>query len=154
MTQAAAMLTLDLLLLGIRVLVGGFFLLYRFRWVYEPSNRTWFCPKRHEKLERALGDCGVNPQYAAIVAVAEIAAGLGLVLGFCTLLSAAILGIIMAYGHRCVVIPGIKKMLPVDKLDVMKCWLLWPEPLYLIMCVEIMFAGAGRFSLDHVLWGV
>lgn len=154
MTQAAALLTLDLLLLAIRVLVGGFFLLYRFRWVYEPSEGTWFCPKRHAKLESALVDCGFSPAFAPVIAITEIAAALGLIFGLFTLVAAAGLGVIMAYGHRCVVFPGIKKMRPVDVLDVMRCWLMWPEPLYLIMCVWIVCAGAGRFSLDHILWGV
>lgn len=147
-------LALDLLLLSIRVLVGGFFLLYRFRWVYEPSNRTWFCPNRAAKLKGALADCGVNPGLASFVAVTEILAGLGLILGLCTMGSAVVLGIIMAYGHRCVVIPGIRKMQPVDILDTMRCWLMWPEPLYLIMCVWLLCTGPGRFSLDHILRGV
>lgn len=142
--------TLDILIFTMRLLVGGFFLLYRFRWFYEPSTATWFCPSRRAKLENAVEDCGFPPWTASYVAVLEVLCGLGLVTGFFTLGSAMILGVIMIYGQRCVVLPGVLKMRPVDTLDAMRCWLMWPEPLYLVMCIWIICAGPGRISLDYL----
>lgn len=143
----------DATMFFIRLILGGFFVLYRFRWVYDPSatDRKWFSPSRKSRLIDRLYTCGysANPLLAALVALGEIAAGLAVIVGFLTVPAAMVLLVILVFANCCTPREEIPLMKPVDKLDVLRCYLHLAEPLYLILAIGVIFIGPGMWSLDH-----
>lgn len=151
----------DLGLLLIRVTTGAFFLIYRFRWVFDPSavDKCWLSPTRHIRLRNRLCSCGYtdHPSLAAAVAVIEILGGLGLIFGLLSVLSALGLFIVLVFANLCTPKEEIPLMKPVDKVDYVRCYLHLAEPLYLAMAFLIIVAGPGKYSLDYLLlslWGL
>lgn len=147
----------DLAQFIIRLVVGGFFILARFRWVYDPSRpqgSRLLCRIRQFTLRKRLATCGYSghPFLAAMVAVTEILAGAFIVLGFLTVPSAAALVIVMCFATRCTAKDEVTAMNPVDRVDVLSKYLFLCEPLYLLLCIQLVLVGAGSYSLDALLW--
>ena len=43
---------------------------------------------------------------------------------------------------------------PIDRSDLLDDWLYLPETLYAVMLLVLIFAGAGPYSLDAVIWSL
>lgn len=145
---------IDAALLLVRVVVGSFFVLYRFRWVYDPtSDQRWFCPVRRSRLKERIRACryGCSNILPALVAIGEIGAGFALIIGLLSLPSAALLLVILLFGMVCLLPEEIPAMNPVDRIDVVRCTMQWPEPLYAVLCVVVLLAGPGQWSIDALL---
>jgi uncharacterized membrane protein YphA (DoxX/SURF4 family) len=146
----------DLASLILRCIVGVFFLLARFRYVYDPSiNPSWFASVRHMSLQNKMRKCGLNfmPRlWAEVTAYGELAGGLGLIVGLLTPLAAIGLLVILLPATACTAAEKINRQAPVDGIATVECYLWTPEPLYIALCVAILLLGPGAFSLDHYLW--
>lgn len=149
----------DLADLLIRMTLGGFFILARFRYFFDPSktNGIWLNVDRHTSLRNKMCHCGLNkhPSAAAwFAAMVEVFAGLGVVFGLLTTLSAVGLLAITLVGTFCTAKAKVLEQHPVDKLDCVSCYLWRVEGLYIVFAVLIFLAGPGKLSLDHYFWGV
>lgn len=147
-----------LVLLLARFVVGFFFVSYRFRWFWDPNPKDGveICsPHRHLNLRKKLCACGwgISPTLAAFVAVIELLAGLGTILGLLTTLSALGLLGILIFATICTAKEKTLRQLPVDKIDVVNCYLWTPEPVYIVLTLMILALGPGSISLDH-LWSM
>jgi len=139
-----------------RVVPGVFFLSYRFRWVYDPTapDRKLCSPTRRARLINRLSSCGLpgHPVLAATVAIGEILAGLALVVGLLAVPAAIGLVLVMVFANACTPKEEIPFMKPVDRLDYVSCYLRLVEPLYLVMCLNVVLMGPGQWSLDALVW--
>lgn len=142
------------LLLALRVYLGLFMILARFRWFYDPSRpeAPWFNHGRHSSLYRVVCSCGF-PFWlvAAAVAVVEVLAGLALVFGLMTVPAAFGMLVILLVATWCKGAEKTAKQKPVDRIDWVSCYLWTPEPGYIMIALAILVLGPGMFSLDHVL---
>lgn len=140
-----------------RFVLGFFFVSYRFRWFYDPTPKDGggaICNvHRHLSLRKKLCQCGwgMSPALAAFVAVAEIAAGLGVMFGLLTGISAFGLLIILLVATLCTAKEKTLRQNPVDGIDVVNCYLWNPEPVYIVLAVVVLSLGPGSFSLDALL---
>lgn len=153
----------NLAILLLRCLLGTFFLLARFRWIWDPSQGAscpvrpqWFPQQRHDSLRNKLQHCGYSrdPLLAGVVAVVEISAALGVIFGLLTVLSAIGLLSVLIFATICTAKEKVARQSPIDCIDCVCCYLWLVEPLYLVMAVTLLLTGAGSFSLDHLLFGV
>lgn len=140
-----------------RFVLGFFFVSYRFRWFFDvtPQDGVEICsPYRHLKLRQKLCHCGwgMNPELAAFVAISETLAGLGVMFGLLTTLSALGLLLILIVATACTAKEKTLRQNPIDKIDVVNCYLWNPEPVYIVLAVVVLALGPGWFSLD-TLWG-
>lgn len=148
----------DLALLLLRVALGVFFLLARFRWIWDPAQQAhcqrWFPDQRHESLANKLYHCGYshNPYLAGLVACVEIGAALMLIMGFLVPLAALGLAVVLLFATVCTARDKVARQNPIDTVDCICCYLWLVEPLYLIMAVCLMLTGGGAYSLDATLW--
>lgn len=85
------------------------------------------------------------------MAIAELMAGLGVIFGALTGLSALVLIAILIAATLCTAKEKTFRQNPVDKIDVINCYLWNPEPVYIVLAVVVMTFGPGWFSLDEVL---
>lgn len=141
----------------LRFVLGFFFVIDRFRWIYDPepkmADHPWFNPIKHLSLERKLCSCGwgMHPTLAGFVALVEISAGLGVLFGFLTWLSAfGLLGVLLVATY-CTAKEKTMRQNPVDGIDVVSCYLWNVEPLYIAIAVGIMAVGPGTWSLDYLM---
>ncbi len=139
-----------------RFVLGFFFVSYRFRWFFDPTPKDGVevcSPYRHLRLRQKLCSCGwgMSPQLAAFVAVSEMLAGLGVMFGLLTSLSAFGLLAILIVATLCTAKEKTLRQNPVDGIDVVSCYLWNPEPVYIILALVVMTFGGGWFSLDN-LW--
>lgn len=145
----------DVSLLFSRLLLGTFFILARFRWVYDPSQMEapWFNQHRHEHLVEKLEYCGLKNGkfWAPIVAYIELSAGAGVLVGFITPIASLGLLAILIRATLCTGKEKTMRQNPIDKLDVCSCYLWCPEPIYIAVAFSILSMGAGRYSLDAVV---
>jgi uncharacterized membrane protein YphA (DoxX/SURF4 family) len=146
---------LDVVALADRVALGGFFILARFRWVYDPSRPqdAWFNTERHKHLVWKLCTCHypANPQLAAFVAMTELAAGAGVLFGLLTNLAALGLLGTLVFATACTARAKVLEQGPVDVLDVV-CDYLWRvEGLYILLAASVFLMGGGAYSLDAIV---
>lgn len=139
-----------------RFVLGFFFVSYRFRWFYDPTppDGVAVCsPFRHLNLRKKLCHCGwgMSPEMAAFVAIAETLAGLGVMFGLLTTLSAFGLLSILIVATFCTAKDKTMRQNPVDAIDVVNCYLWNPEPVYIVLALLVLVLGPGWFSLDQ-LW--
>lgn len=143
----------DVALLLNRMVLGGFFLLARFRWVWDPHLGGWFHPIRHESLRHKLSYCGLKSVHvwAPTVALIEIGAALMLLVGLFAPLAALGLLVILFRATHCTARDKTMRQNPVDKLDVVSCYLWTPEPIYIVLAIIALMFGAGAISLDTMI---
>jgi uncharacterized membrane protein YphA (DoxX/SURF4 family) len=140
-----------------RVLLGSFFVLARFRFFYDPSKPEGarFCNvERHESLKHKMAYCGLKNKPALwswVAAIVEVFAGLGVVFGLLTGLSAFGLLVLLIIATRCTAGMKVREQNPVDKVDCVSCYLWRVEGLYIAQAIIIILAGPGAWSLDAVL---
>ena len=146
------------MLLSARIILGGFFVLDRFRWFWDPehtgSRRHLLNEARREhlraKIEQVTGLHSV--WWSVVVAVIEFFGGLGILFGFLTPIAAVgILAILLIASHGNFHEKVIVKQQPQDKIDVLSCYFWTIEPLYIWMAAMIAILGAGSISLDHLI---
>lgn len=146
----------DLGLAANRMLLGVFFLLARFRWVWDPSRPEdpWFNLARKKSLVDKLCHCGYgwHPPLAAAVALVEILAGAALIVGLCTVPAAFGLLVILLFATWCTAYDKVMEQKPVDAVDMAACYLWRVEGPYIFSALGVLMAGPGGYSLDHILW--
>jgi uncharacterized membrane protein YphA (DoxX/SURF4 family) len=147
--------SMDLVVLMERLLLGAFYFLARFRWVYDPSRpeNRWFNRQRHEHLIWKLGSCHypANRYLAGVVALTEISGGLGVAFGLLTVPAAFGLCLTTLFATCCTATAKILEQNPVDAIDWVSDYLWRVEFLYLVIALNIMLSGPGYFSLDHLI---
>lgn len=151
--------TVSLAALAARIALGLFFVSYRFRWLIDPSPPDgvhWCSPYRHMTLRRKMLACGFGdvPRLASFVAVVELLAGLGVLFGLLTWLSALGLLVILLVATRCTAREKTLKQAPVDRIDVVSCYLWNPEPPYIVLALIVLCLGGSAWSLDALILAV
>lgn len=144
----------DLATFAMRAVVGVFFILYRFRWFYDPTQPDPVLSLyRQAKLRRRLRTCGysTHPAMCAFVSLAEMAGGIALLVGFLTRTAAAGILVILLFATFCTAWENTVVQKPVDRVDVVSCYLRTIEPLYILLLAVIVLLGAGTWSVDHLL---
>lgn len=139
-----------------RFVLGFFFVSYRFRWFYDPtpSQGGNVCNvHRHLNLRKKLCQCGwgISSTLAATVAIGETLAGLGVIFGLLTTLSALGILVILLAATMCTAREKTMRQNPVDGIDVVNCYLWNPEPVYIVLATLVLVLGPGSFSLDHIM---
>jgi uncharacterized membrane protein YphA (DoxX/SURF4 family) len=144
----------DVLLFLARFLLGFFFVSYRFRWIWDPASNPHFCnTTRQDKLRQKLCHCGWPPGLAPAVALGEIAAGLGVIFGVLTVISAIGLLLILIVATICTAKEKTMRQNPIDGIDVVNCYLWNPEPVYITLALLIIGFGGGVISVDALaIW--
>lgn len=139
----------------IRVTLGLFFFLARFRWLYDPSrpDQPWLNTARHKHFAERLCTCGygMHPVLDDFVACVEILGGLGLVFGFLTQLSGLGLACVLTVATFCTAKDKVMAQGPVDWIDCVSDYLWRVEFMYLLLALYFAVYGAGPLSLDHLL---
>lgn len=147
----------DIASLLLRVILGVFFILARFRYFYDPSkppSDRWFSTARHQSLKNKLNYCGhgCTDVLPAFIAIVEVLAGMGVLTGTLTALSALGLLIICVVGTCCTACDKTMRQNPVDRIDVVSCYLWTPEPIYVVVSLCILLLGPGTYSIDYLIW--
>lgn len=143
MTAVAGWQHTDWALIVNRVTIGTFFAISGFH--------KLFVPARHAALVSTLKRLNIpflsfNQWWVPGV---EFAAGLALIAGLFTLPAAALLAGVCIVA-ACTEGPmKVAKFNPINKADVLDCYLYLPEVVYLIMLFVVMLAGPGQYSLDY-----
>lgn len=164
--------SVDIAALLARITLGGFFVLARFRFFFDPSrgsnlqrtvpvgywddsdNHLWFNPRRLASLTRKMRVCGWTtwaPFWAWFAALVEVGAGLFLILGLLTRTSAFGLLVVTLAATVCTAREKVAKQGPVDRIDCIGCYLWCAEPLYIVMAIIILLIGPGLYSLDSII---
>lgn len=145
----------DFLIAFVRVTLGVFFVLARFRWFWDPSRSPscWFNPARHQHLAQRLCTCGygLHPFLSGLVACIEVSAGFALIFGLLSTLATMGLTGVLLFGTWCTARTKVLEQNPVDPVDCVSCYLWRVEGIYLAMAFGLLFSGPGRFSLDYAL---
>ena len=147
----------DAALLVLRLCLGLFFVLARFRWAFDPSRPEdpWFNQLRREHLSWKLCTCGYSKRLvlSCFVACVEISAGIGVVMGLLTVLSAFGLLSILLPATFCTAKTKVLEQHPVDAVDCVSCYLWRVEGVYIAIAVCVMLLGPGAYSLDAWVFG-
>lgn len=139
-----------------RFVLGFFFVSYRFRWFFDPTPKDGVevcSPYRHLKLREKMCQCGwgMSPLLAAFVAMAELLGGLGVIFGALTTVSAFGLLAILLVATTCTAKEKTLRQNPVDRIDIVNCYLWNPEPVYIVLAIVVLVLGPGWFSVDNLL---
>ena len=147
----------DIAALASRVVLGGFFVLARFRWIYDPSrpDDLLFNVKRRGSLRRKVASCGFgcSELVSAKVALVEVFAGLALIAGLLTVPAAFGLLAVLIGATCCTAYEKTMRQNPPDAIGVVECYLWTVEPLYIVLAASVILLGPGRYSLDYLLFG-
>jgi uncharacterized membrane protein YphA (DoxX/SURF4 family) len=163
----------DIALFINRVILGGFFILARFRFFYDPSkpgregvwgydlhwrfitttpSQRWFNADRRKSLHNKLSYCGFkHPAWVWVVAITEVGAGILLISGLFTALAGLCLLVLTLRASVCTARTKVFEQNPCDPLDVCACYLWRVEGLYIVMSAVCVLAGPGSFALSEVL---
>lgn len=135
----------DIASIILRLALGVFF-------VISGSHKT-FHPVRRAELAATFKAAGVySPPMMYAVPLGELFGGLALLMGFLEPL--ALLGLILICTGACV-LDGIKRISawkPLDRADSVADVLYLPEVLYVIMMSALLCIGAGKYSIDHLIF--
>lgn len=146
----------DLGLFLSRIVLGTFFLSFRFRWFYDPSRpkEPWFNSYLHAKLLDRLKTCNYccKPCMGFAVAATECGCGLALILGVLSVPAAFGIVVVMLFATYCTAVDSVKEQCPIDRIDCLCRYLYTVEPLYLLLAVGVVLMGPGRWSLDWWLF--
>ena len=136
----------------LRIVLGLFFVLARFRFFYDPSKpygTQWLNRDRVTHLRNKLHACGYhNSCLACFVACVEVGGGLALIFGFLTILATLGLIVILIFATLCTARNKVGEQCPVDGLDCCSCYLWRVEGVYIIIAIAILLFGPGAWSLD------
>lgn len=149
---------LNIALLLNRASLGLFFVLARFRFFYDPSKpagERWCNKERHHSLTHKMDFCGLKHWpygWAWVTAFVELFAGLGVIFGLLTPLSALGLFVLLLVATRCTAVAKVREQNPVDKLDCVSCYLWRVEGLYIVQAMIVLLAGPGTYSLDALIF--
>jgi uncharacterized membrane protein YphA (DoxX/SURF4 family) len=141
----------SLVSLLLRGVLGGFFVLARFRWFYDPSrDEHWFNPTRHRSLCDKLLHCGYGRSWglAALVATLEVVGGGALLVGWFTMPVAFALLTLLVVASACTAREKVAEQNPVDAVDCVACYLWRVEGVYIAIAIALLLTGPGRYSLD------
>jgi uncharacterized membrane protein YphA (DoxX/SURF4 family) len=157
----------DIALFINRVILGGFFVLARFRFFFDPSKPTlrvhpvqftilsserWLNADRRKSLHNKLMYCGFkHPAWVWVVAITEVGAGILLISGLFTALAGLCLLVLTMRASVCTARTKVFEQNPCDPLDVCACYLWRVEGLYIVMSAICVLAGPGSFALSEVL---
>jgi uncharacterized membrane protein YphA (DoxX/SURF4 family) len=148
----------DLAILFARVLLGLFYVLARFRWIYDPSrpDQPWLNRGRHEHLIGKMAECHYPPNryLAGALALTEISAGLGVLFGAATVLAAIGLVVVTTFATLCTAKAKVLEQHPVDWIDDISDYLWRVEIWVLIVAITIILHGPGAYSIDALLMPV
>jgi uncharacterized membrane protein YphA (DoxX/SURF4 family) len=141
----------------VRLILGGFFILARFRFFWDPSNpeHCFLNPIRHASLTAKMCHCGVkgNPLFWAwFTAIVEVFGGLSVATGLLTYLGALGLIAITIRGTMCTAKAKVMEQKPVDLVDCVSCYLWRVEGIYIAMAALVFILGPGKYSLDSLIW--
>ena len=158
---AHAMLTAlnlpNVTLLLLRLVLGVFFVLARFRWFYDPSRpaQPWFNEARRGHLAWKLYHCGygTHPLISACIACIEVSGGVAVIVGLLTV--PALLGLlgVLVCATLCTAKEKVCEQQPVDRIDCVSCYLWCVEGIYLVIALALLMSGPGALSMDWLLWG-
>lgn len=147
----------DVALFVLRVVLGVFFVLARFRWFFDPSRpeQEWLNSARHKHLRAKLCSCGYSehPLLSGTVATIEVSAGLALIAGLLTMPAAFGLFCILVFATYCTGKGKVAEQNPVDCIDCVSCYLWRVEGVYIMIAACILLLGPGRLSLDWWVFG-
>ena len=147
---------IDLAIALIRALLGGFMVLYRFRWFYDPTQTDpWFSHFRRELLKARLCSCNYPSSLVmcGTLASVEVLGGIMLIVGFLTIPAAVSLLLILLFATCCTAKENTLVQKPVDTIDTISCYLRTIEPLYITMALVLVLTGPGKYSFDYFLFG-
>lgn len=150
----------DFALLIARLLLGVFFVLARFRLFWDPSvpagrRGRWLNGSRWASFTNKLSYCGCRRRttlWAWVAGTVEVLAGIGLIVGLLTWLSALGLLVVLLVATRCTWRQKVYEQHPVDRADIVCAYLWRVEGLYVGLAVMILLAGPGKYSLDYLLF--
>jgi len=146
----------DAALFVLRLVLGGFYVLARFRFFYDPSLRPAWCNHlRHDSLTNKMARCGWRSMtyfWACVVAAVEVAAGLAVIAGFLTMPAAFGLLIVTVIATICTARDKVMEQNPVDALDCVACYFWRVEGLYIAMALALLLTGPGKWSIDYLLF--
>lgn len=146
----------DVAILFQRVILGVFFILARFRVVYDPSraNEGWFPASRIAHLKTKVGSvCKYSGVPWWFLAGVELIGGAAVIVGCNTVMAAFGLACVTFFGTLCTWRERVCKQAPADKIDKVSCYLWLPEPIYLLLAINLVLTGAGRYSMDALISG-
>lgn len=129
-----------------RVSVGVFFAI-------SGANKL-FVPQRHAAIRANLAHNGI-PAVSFMewwVPGWEFASGVLLAAGLLSAFNAGVLAIICIVACCCEAKRRVEAFGPINTPDRVADYLYLQEVLYLVLLAVTVFAGAGRFSLDHLLF--
>lgn len=145
----------DTVQLLLRIVLGLFFVLARFRFFYDPSKQPCLLNDvRHTSLTNKMQHCGWQKWpafWAWFVACVEVFAGLGVLAGLLTTIAAFGLMVITLMGTLCTAKSKVMEQHPVDKLDYVSCYLWRVEGIYILIAAMILLGGPGAYSFDALV---
>jgi uncharacterized membrane protein YphA (DoxX/SURF4 family) len=146
----------DIASLLLRIVLGVFFVLARFRWFFDPSrpDQPLFNTLRRIHLTAKLCECGYgkHPLLAGVVACVEVFGGLSVIGGFLTRFATTGLLTVLLFATLCTAMQKVCEQRPVDGVDCVSCYLWRVEGVYITIALCILALGPGVYSLDWLLW--
>jgi uncharacterized membrane protein YphA (DoxX/SURF4 family) len=146
----------DLGTLLLRLVLGSFFVLARFRFFYDPSKpygAQWLNRERVSHLSAKLRSCGYcNSCLACFVACVEVGGGFALIFGLLTMLATIGLLVVLILATLCTAQTKVGEQCPVDGLDCCSCYLWRVEGVYIVIGLALLLFGPGAYSLDAMLF--
>lgn len=154
----------DAALFLLRFILGGFFILARFRFFYDPSRRNvwqvppnqvgpWFNHARHTHLRDKLHACGFGCSWGLTtwVAFVEVFGGLAIVFGFLSIPATLGVLVLLTFATFCTAKAKVLEQNPVDPIDCLSCYLWRVEGIYITIAIVLLMMGPGNFSVDAML---
>src|SRR6202050_1553739 len=138
----------DLALTLNRIAVGAFFMLSGYHKLFNPDRHRSFID---ELKGLGVPAVGFNQWWVPLV---EFTAGGGVLIGLLAPLAALGLLVIIIVAMATSGRQRIKLNKPIDESDRIDDWLYLPEMLFAFMCVLVISAGAGPYSLDALIVGL
>lgn len=129
--------------------VGGFFILARFRWFYDPSKSRgarWLNAERRDSLRRKMEFCGyqyLSGPIAAAVAAVEVLGGAAMMVPATRPYAAPAILALLLGATFCTAGIKVREQNPVDRLDMVAAYLWRVEGLYILMTALVVWADWG-----------
>lgn len=128
-----------------RIVVGGFFAISGYHKLFNAARHASLV----ETLKRDRIPCIGCCQW--FVPGVEFVAGLLLVIGLASVISALLLGAVCLVATCTDGLQRVREWHPIDRADWVDTLLYLPEVLYGIMLLTVILTGPERYSLDHFI---